>query len=381
MVKPKHNGQKKRKYGALAAGLLGLTTACATYAGVNAWRIHLFDKYVVKQIEIAANVPSVGASHDLPGSLSMESALQDARAHLTVSPLENPAIIWQTPQTSVATMDELLDKAITRTQQIEQFKESFENGTVSAAAQQWVREAHSQLNIESLLATATPEERVLLERIAPALAQLAGSEYGQRIGSEYETLNSVVAGGTRTTAKGMHERHRSLLDTLAKAGGWRSIIRFQADDYKRAHAHVFVGYLMANMGYLPEGLAHFRQAKAVMDRYPSSKNLAILRDTPELSQHTITGLIDSAVRELESLDRDPSKYSTGWWKRLRYYNRSIGGQNDPSIQDMAEAITGRYWARLSIAVCAGLVSLYFGGRYAKRLRNAKQYEVRHEPRR
>ena len=106
--------------------------------------------------------------------------------------------------------------------------------------------------------------------------------------------------------------------------------------------------------------------------------IAIWRNTKEMEQSTIKGLIDSGIREWKTLDNDPSRYSTGWWKRLRYFNRSIGGQTDPSIQDMAEAINDRYWRRAEWLGILFLGFAYFGGKLAKRYRKAKEYEVLHE---
>ncbi len=373
-----NNGKKKKKYGTLTGGFLSLTLLCESYAAVNAWSMHTFDKYVIKPIEIAANVPSVSRSSGSSSDISMESALEEAQGKLGVSRLANPAIIWKTPLTEISALDGLLGKAIERTRQIGQFQQSFSEGSAQENAPQWVKDAHTKLDVKTVLSTLNPEERGLVQRLIPSLTELAESEYGQRIGSEYEALNTVVAGGTRIQAKSLRESHRSLLDTLDKAAGWRSIIRFQADDYKQTYAHVFIGYLMANMGYVSEGTGHFKEAKRLMDKYPDDKNLSILRDTPDLSQRTIKGLIDSSIKELQALDKDPSKYSTGWWKRLRYYNQSIGGEENPSIQDMAEEIEGRYYVRFQWPGLLGLASLFFAGRYGKRLRNAKRYEVESE---
>ena len=196
--------------------------------------------------------------------------------------------------------------------------------------------------------------------------------------NEYEALNNSIAGGTRTTGKNLKEKDRSLLDTLEKASGWRSIIRFQADDFKQAYGDVFVGYLMSNMGDLTRGLEYFEKAKELMDAYPDEKNLAIIRDTPELSQKIIKGLINSSIKELTALDKDSSKYSAGWWKRLTYYNESIGGQSKPSIQDISETIYGRYGSRAFWSGVIGLASLYIAGRFGKKLRLSKQYKVERE---
>lgn len=208
-----------------------------------------------------------------------------------------------------------------------------------------------------------------------SLEELSQSEYGLRMANEYEALNKAVAGGTRISAKSLSERHRSLLDTLKKAGGWRSIIRFQADDFKEAHAHVFVGYLMANMGDLDQGLTHFVSAKQIMDKYPDDKNLAIVRNTPELNQGIIKGLINSSIQELTALNQDQGKYSSGWWKRLTYYNQSIGGQSNPSIQDMSEEILGRYATRFTFSGVLALFSLYISGRFGRKLRLMNKYQV------
>ncbi len=297
MAISKTNGGKKRKYGLLTGGALGLSLLCGAYAAVNAWSMHTFDKHVIKPIEIAANVPSVSRSSESSTDISMESALEDAREHLGVSRLQNPAIVWKTPITEMGTLDDLLGKAIERTRQIGQFQESFESGEVEDDMPQWVKDAHSRLDVGAVFSALNPEEREIVERFVPSLIELAESEYGQRIGSEYEALNTVIAGGTRIQAKALKESHRSLLDTLGRAGGLRSIVRFQADDYKETYAQVFVGYLMANMGYVAEGLDHFGQAKEIMDKYPDDKNLAIFRKTPELSQKTIKGLINSSIRE------------------------------------------------------------------------------------
>ena len=191
-------------------------------------------------------------------------------------------------------------------------------------------------------------------------------------------ITNTIKEKTNNFAKNLKEKHRSLLDTLDKAGGVRSIIRFQADDFKEAHANVFVGYLMANMGDLNEGLKQFYKAKKLMDKYPDDKNLALIRNTPELSQKIIKGLIDSSISELEALNEDSAKYSSGWWKRLTYYNQSIGGQSNPSIQDMSEMINDRYWSRAWWTGLFGLASLYVAGRYGKKLRLSKQYQVMSE---
>ncbi len=370
-----NNNAKKTKYGFLAGAFLGLSLICGGYSAKNIWSMHLFDKYVIKHIEIAANVPSVSGNTQTASNLSMQSSLEEAKKNLHVSPMKNPAIIWKTPLTEVGALEDLLKKAIERCRQIGQFQNSFSMGKVDEEAPAWVKDAYVKLDIGAVVSAVKPEERKIIDKIVPSLSELAESEYGQRIGSEYESVNTVVAGGTRLQGKSLKERHRSLLDTLDKAGGWRSIIRFQADDYMESYADVFVGYLMANMGYVSEGLEHFRKAKQIMDKYPDDKNLAIIRDTPELSQETIKGLIESSIKELEALDKDKGKYSTGWWKRLRYYNQSIGGQTNPSIQDMAEEIQGRYSARFFWSGILGLGFLFLAGRYAKRLRNANVYEV------
>jgi len=272
----------------------------SAYSAVsNLWDAHKFDKYVVKPIEIAANVPSIG---DSSSGLSMEKSLQEAKRNVSVSRLENPAIIWKTAYTSVNNLEDVLDKAVKRTQQIHQLTISFETGKVDDKAPLWVREAHTKLNPENIVYKLDLQCQEALIEILPTLKELSHSEYGQRIGSEYEALNSVVGGGTRTSGKNLKEMHRSLLDTLETAAGWRSIIRFQADDYKEAHGRVFAGYLKANMGYLDEALSDFKRAKRLMDKYPDNKNLSILRDTSELEQKTIKGLIDSSITELGHLN-------------------------------------------------------------------------------
>lgn len=372
----RNNGKKIRLYKRLHYGFLAGALAFGSYAASNLWEMHKFDKYVIKNIEIAANVPSTGG--ESVSDLSMESALSKAREQTRVSSLENPAIIWKTPITDVSILEQLLEKGIERSRQIEQFKKSFRTGEIGKGYPQWVKNAYERINPEIFAQELkrngenySPRERAMLR----TLEELAKSEYGQRIANEYEALNKTVAGGTRISAKNLSEKHRSLLDTLEKAGGWRSIIRFQADDYKETYANVFVGYLMANMGDLDGGLKHFYKAKRLMDQYPDDKNLSIIRETPELGQDVIKGLINSSIKELTSLNEDPSKYSAGWWKRLLYYNQSIGGQSNPSIQDMSEIIYGRYQLRAILAGLIGLASLYIAGKYGKRLRLSKQYEV------
>jgi tetratricopeptide (TPR) repeat protein len=379
------SGFRRMHYGFLAGALV-----LCTYAASNLWEMHKFDKYVIKNVEIAANVPS--AAGETSSDLSMVSALKMARdgktdkngklvGGLKVSRLENPAIIWKTPITSVKALEELLDKSIERSRQIGQFQESLRTGEIKPDFPQWVKNAHEKINPaifaqELKLNSANYSEGT--KAMIRALEELTKSEYGQRIANEYEALNKTVAGGTRISAKNLKEKHRSLLDTLKKAGGWRSIIRLQADDYKEAHAQVFVGYLMANLGDLDTGLKHFHRAKEIMDKYQDDKNLAIIRNTPELSQATIKGLINSSIKELTRLNEDTSRYSAGWWKRLTYYNQSIGGQSNPSIQDLSEDINGRYLSRAWWTGIVGLVSLYVAGKYGKKIRLSKQYEVKPE---
>ncbi len=392
-VKTKDNSKKKKKYRFLhylcAAGFL----ASGAYALSNFWEMHKFDKYVIKQVEIAANVPSAGMKKGKENNtLSMEAALIEARNHTNVSRLENPAIIWKTPISSVDMLEELLDKSIARSKEIEQFKESFDTGEVNEDSPEWIKNAYDKINagkldrrleevnkfveqyghsdhelIKTLLGTA--------QDLLKTAEEISNSEYGLRMANEYEAVNKVISGGTRLSAKNLSEKHRSLLQTLEKAGGWRSIIRFQADDFKQSHAQVFVGYLFANMGDLDRGLQHFNEAKKLMDKYPDDKNLAIIRMTPELSQKTIKGLIDSSIKELEALNHDQSKYSAGWWKRLTYYNQSIGGQVNPSIMDLSEIINGRYYSRAFWSGILALSLLYFSGRFGKKYKLSEKYEV------
>lgn len=373
-LKPPENKQNKYKRRALLfaafAGLWGY------FSVSNLWDMHKFDKHVCRHIEIAANVPTAGSSNG--SDLSMESALQDAQENLGVARLQNPAIIWKTPVTDVGVLENLLKKAIERSRQIQSFKESYEAEEPSQEWPEWVREAHQKLKVHPIMEGLDKEQKKTILKFYPVLEELTESEYGQRIASEYEALNNVVAGGTRISAKSLKERHRSLLDTLERAGGWRSIIRFQADDYKEAYARVFVGYLYANMGCLDNSLVHFREAKKIMDQYDDDKNLAIWRNTPELRQSTIKGLIDSSIRELEALNNDPTKYSTGWWKRLIYYNQSIGGQTNPSISDIGDNIYYRHQSRAFWCGIVALLALGICGLYTKKYRLAKKYEVEHE---
>ncbi len=203
------NGKKKRKYGLLTAGFLSASLVCGGYSAVNAWSLHTFDKYVIKQIEIAANVPTVSRSSKSPSGLSMESSLEEARRKLDVSRLENPAIIWETPLTEISTLDDLLGQAIERARQIGQFQESFSEGKVPKTAPQWVKDAHHELNMSYILSTLHEYKLDKMSGIIPSLAALTQSEYGQRIGSEYEALNTVVAGGTRTQGKSLTESQHS----------------------------------------------------------------------------------------------------------------------------------------------------------------------------
>ena len=371
--KDSFHGSRKRVYKGLALGTFALTGLCALYSGTNLWRMHVWDKYVTKQIEIAANVPSVsGNGHS---SLSMESALRKARENISVSPLDNPAIIWATPYTDTTVLGDLLDKAVQRCREIKQFQDSFETGKVQENYPGWVKDAHARLDSRVIVASLNEQEKKVLAKFIPTLEEIAQSEYGQRIGSEYESLNAVVAGGTRTSAKSIQERHHSLLDTLEKAAGFRVIIRLEADDFKQTYAHIFVGYLLANMGYLDQGINHFQTAKKIVEPYRDDRNLSLFRDTPELEVRTIKGFMNSSIEELQRLNADPAKYSTGWWKRLRYYNQSIGGQADPSIQDVAEAIYDRYWARAWSTGGLALGLLYVAGIFARRFRKSQEYEV------
>jgi hypothetical protein len=356
--------RSKNFYRAVSTLFLGGAIASGAYSLGNLWDWHKFDKNVVKQVEIAANAPSAGKSGG--SKLSMESAMQNAKSKVNVGSLENPAIIWKTASTDVRVLEDLLNKGIARSQQIESFKAGYDSETIPEGSPEWVQTAHSRL-----MAISTSD-------IPAAVKDTVRSEYGQRIAAEYESLNSVVGGGTRISAKKLQQSHRSLIDTLNNAGGIRSIVRFQADDYKEAHAHVFVGYLNANMGFIDESLDHFRTAKKYMDKYPDGKNLAFFRDTPELAQSTINGLIDSSIHELDALNKDSEKYSTGWWQRLRFFNQSIGGQSNPSIQDFSENVSGRYWSRFTWLGTLALAGLYLAGRNAKRLKLLDKYEVKHD---
>jgi tetratricopeptide (TPR) repeat protein len=355
---------KKRKYKGLHVAFLASTLACSVYAGNNALNWHNVDKYISKPVLIAANVPSI----DGAGDLNMRKALEQASQGLPVSPLENSAIIWETELSSINSLDMLLTKATERTKQLEQLKQSFDTGEASSTAPAWVKSAVQNLTLSDAALAQSPAA-------AATLQELAKSEYGLRIASEYEALNSVVGGGTRTSGKSLEEKHKSLLETLGNASGLRSMIMFQADDYKQAHSHVFVGYLLANMGDLDSAITHFRQAKEIMDSYSDDKNVSLIRDTPELSQRTIKGLIDSSITELDALNDDPAKYSSGWWKRLTYYNYSIGGQASPSILDISENIADRYWDRAFYGGILAVISFYVAGFFGRRHQLSRKYHV------
>jgi len=374
----KKNHRKAKNYALHKLFLTG-TLIAGIYSGLNLWEIHKFDKNVIKKIEVAANVVSVGSHNE--NELSMESKLLEARKNTHISKHRNPAIIWKTRVTDVPTLDILLDKSIKRSREIQMFEDSFETGKIDPNSPPWVKEAHYKINPRGF-------RRELKENgdnfnlrdkvIMGGLIEFCESEFNQRIANEYDALNRVVSGGTRMKAKNLSERHKSLLDTLKKAGGWRSIIRFQADDFKQAYADVFVGYLTSNMGDIDTGLQHLRKAKKTMDKYSDDKNLAIWRNTDELSQRTIKGLINSAIIEFDTLNKDESKYSSGWWKRLAYYSRSIGGQTDPSIYDVADNVVGRYKARGIYLGILGGISFFVAGKFGKRYKKSKEYWVEKE---
>ncbi len=365
------NLKLQRKHRNKALMWLGGAALVGSYVLTQAWNWHMVDRDVSKHVEIAENGDT--------NAVSMESSLRTAQGGLSVSPLENTALIWETPYTSTTELNQLLEKAAERAKEIGVFKNAYDTGVVKEDAPHWVHKANKELQATSTHVRTIMKEnlilRPVLQDLIPTIDQLAQSEYGQRIGSEYEALNTVVAGGTRTKAKNISESNRSLLDTLQKAAGWRSIVRFQATDYMGAHANVFVGYVEANMGYIDEGLVRFREAKRLMDQYDDDKNLSILRDTPELGQGVIKGLINSSIKELDSLAKDDAKYSTGWWKRLRYFNQSIGGQNNPCLQDMAEVIADKYWLRGMLGCGFGISLLLLGGREVKSYRKALKYKV------
>jgi hypothetical protein len=92
----------------------------------------------------------------------------------------------------------------------------------------------------------------------------------------------------------------------------------------------------------------------------------------------IKGTIDSAIDELSKLDDASDKFSTGWWKRLRYFNKSIGGQEDPSILDVCESINSRYTTRAMLDFSLAAFFLFMAGFYAKRARKESLYHVEYE---
>jgi len=388
LLTEKTNGKKIRKYKGIYKLILGVATALSIYAGTNLYEWHKFDKYVIKNIEIAANVPSAGRSRSSSSDtqntssteLCMETALSNARNNTSLSKLRNTGIIWKLPITNVGTLEALLDYAIIRSREIQQFKDSFSRGEVDESYPEWVKFAQKTIHPKIFASELEKNGRKYSEAgkaMLRSIEQITKSEYGQRIANEYEALNNVVSGGTRTSGK-VREHHKSLLETLDQAASLRSILFGDANEYKQAYSHVFVGYLMANMGNLDEGIKHFKIAKTIMDQYPDSKNLGIFRHTPELGQDVIKGLINSSITELSALNEDDSKYSAGWWKRLAYYNQSIGGQANPSIIDIAETINEKYWVRASYSGWLVLGLFYLAGMFAKKRKLASEYEVKPE---
>jgi len=137
---------KKIKYKFLHYSILAGAITLSGYALNNLWQMHKFDKYVIKHIEIAANVPTAGKSSETDTGISMETALTNARTHTRIARLQNPAIIWKTPLTDISVLEKLLDKGVERSQQIEEFKQSFTHGTLKPNAPQWIRDAFQKIN-------------------------------------------------------------------------------------------------------------------------------------------------------------------------------------------------------------------------------------------
>ena len=143
--------QRKRKIktSLAASGFLGLSLMGATCGGINVWSLHTWDKYVIKPIEIAANVPSVAENHGDNNSISMETSLKEAKANLNVSRLPNPALIWKTPLTDISSLERLLDKSVFRAGEIGQLQETFETGTVPENASDRVKKAHAKASAKN----------------------------------------------------------------------------------------------------------------------------------------------------------------------------------------------------------------------------------------
>jgi len=313
----------------------------------NAYNWHSFDKNVTKYVEVANGAVTAGKKE---GVVSMEESLDTAYNNAQVWEGRNPAIIWETPYSDVNTFMVLTKKASQRAHDIGQLEEALKTGEVPKGATDLVKRSVESLRVNEI-------DSQLLKR-------LAYSEKGQTIASAYEALNDVIAGGSRVTGEKISTEDRSLVYILDRAGGWRAIIRAEADDYKTAAAHTKVALINANMGYLPEAVEDLQKAHAAIEKYPDSKNLSIWRDVATMNQGILEKSIISAADKFKEVDDTEAslKYSAGWWDRVSKLGESIGGDETPCLTDLADNISGRYATRfrwdIALLLSLGVLSGY-----------------------
>jgi|APSaa5957512622_1039677.scaffolds.fasta_scaffold47519_2 hypothetical protein len=321
----------------------------------NAAEWHSWDKHVTKHVEVANGAMTAAKKE---GVTSMEESLDTANANAEPWTDQNPGIIWPTSYSDVNTFRELTEKAARRSQEIGQLESALSTGILptSSPVAEWVRATVISLDTDS-------EDSALLRR-------LAYSEKSGTIASSYEALNDVIAGGSRVSGEKVNTEDRSLVYILDRAGGWRSIVRFQGDDYKTAAALTKVAVIDSNMGHLPDAIENLEKAHTMIEHYPDSKNLAIWRDVATMNQGTLERSMVGAVQKLKELDdtNPVHKYSEGWWDRVAKLTESIGGQETPCLTDLSDNISSRYSTRLfwDISLLAAFGAASFAGFYSCR---------------
>src|SRR3989344_568036 len=306
------------------------------------YKNHVWDRDVTKYVEVANGAVTAGKKE---GIISMEESLEQAYDHASRWKGKNLAIKWATATSEVDSLRSLLQMAARRSHEIGQLEQALYMGVLPNDAPAWIKET-----VDALY---TDKDSSKLDK------RITYSEKGQTIASSYEALNDVIAGGSRVSGDASTE-DRSLIFILDEAGGIKSIVRGEGNDYKKAAALVYISLIKSNMGFLDEAIADLKKAYNTIKNYPDDKNLSIVRNTVTMNQGTLEKLLLGAIDKFEEVNKtDPSlKYSAGWWDRVAKLGESIGGDETPCLTDISKHIGGRYSDR---ALLAGLWCFLLGG--------------------
>lgn len=291
--------------------------------------------------------------------LSMEEMLQKIETMVEERKGDNVAIFYDNERHNVDNFIELTKRARERSRQIGILNEAYVSGELKNPEElpKWMRIVFERSKGEP--------------NMPDYMKRLLKDELARNVSVLYEANNDAISGDERVSGEKVSSENFALIDVLDTAAGkaWWSPFDMDYVPMVNAAAHGEFALYYFSMGYVDEGIEHLKKSKEILSKYDDDVDLGVvLSDFPAMNVGTLKGLVDSAVLEMEKLDKMPLefKYTPGWWEQVQKFTESLGS-TEVCLGKWAEDLQGKYSTR---AWCNGLlgvvmlaisgIGLYFG---------------------